>query len=179
MDTPLASYTFRQSALEQGRTYSLYADRLVIEGFGLPPQTYPLSDVQGVRLKYEHTKQREYYLCFIETKRGRLRLRHVSWQSFAKFEDRRATFTPFVKALLAQLARDPAVRFKAGSMVNFIGAIVGIPVMAGLAYLCLTLGRVELALVAGFMLALCVWMLGPSRPRRLDPLAPPPDLLPE
>lgn len=177
MDTPIAQYNFRRSVLERDRTYVLYPDRIEIEG-AERPHVYLLSDVKGVRLKYEHTKQREYYQCLIDTRRGRINLRHLHWQQFARFEDRRATYTPFVKAVLAQLATYPGVRFKAGSMANFISAIIGMPVMAGLVYLCASLGRTGLAVFAGFMFALCVWMVGPSRPRRLDPLAPPADLLP-
>ena len=64
-------------------------------------------------------------------------------------------------------------------MANFIGAIVGAPIMAGLLVLCAWLGRFGSAMLAGFMLGLCLLMLGPSRPRRFDPLAPPEDVLPE
>ena len=173
MDIPLARYSFRRSALEQMRTYTLYPDRLEVDGV-----IYPLDEVQRVHLKYEHTKQREYYQCFVHTRRGRIDLRHVHWQAFAKFEDRRATYTPFVRALLAETARRPHVHYRAGSMANFVGAIVGIPVMGFLVYLCIVLGQIALAGFAGFMLVLCLLMLKPSRPRRLDPLAPPADLLP-
>lgn len=177
-DAPLARYTFRRSVLEEPRTYSLYADRIVIEGSQLPAQTYLLGDVQVVHLKYEHTKQREYYQCFLHTRRGRIDLRHVDYESFGKFQDQRATYTPFVRALLAELARVPGVRFKAGSMVNFIGAIIGVPVMAGLTWLCVSFGRYGLAIFAAAMGGIAVIMIGPSRPRRFDPLAPPADLLP-
>ena len=178
-DAPLARYTFRRSVLEEPRTYSLYGDRIVIEAPQVPPQTYLLADVQTVHLKYEHTKQREYYQCFIHTKRGRIDLRHVHWQSFGEFEDQRATYTPFVRALLAAVAGVPGVRFKAGSMVNFGCAIAGVPLMAGLMWLCISLGRPALAIFAAVMGGIAVLMIGPSRPRRLDPLSPPAVLLPE
>jgi hypothetical protein len=174
-----AQYTFRRSVLEQNRTYSLQPDRVVIEGDGLPPQSYLFTEVRKVHLKYEHTKQREYYQCFIHTTRGRIALRHVDYVSFGKFEDRRATYTPFVRALLAALANVPGVQFRGGSMTNFIGALIGVPVMAGLAWLCFSLGRYVLALFAAAMGGLALMMIGPSRPRRYDPLAPPEDLLPE
>lgn len=173
-----AQYSFRRSVLEQELTYTLHPDRLVVEGAGLPPQSYPLSDVRKVHLKYEHTKQRAYYQCFIHLTRGRIALRHVHYVSFAKFEDRRTTYTPFVKALLAAVAGVPGVQFKAGSMANFIGAIIGVPLMAGLAWLCISLGRFVLASVAATMAFIALLMIGRSRPRRVDPLAPPDDLLP-
>jgi predicted ester cyclase len=179
-DPPLAQYAFRRSVLEQQVTYTLYGDRLVLEnGPLLGPRFHLLSDVRAVRLRYEHTKQREYYECFIHTKRQRIALRHVHWHGPMKFEDRRATYTPFVKALLRELAKYPGVQFRAGSMANFIGAIVGAPVMAGLLILCASLGKIAPAVLAGFMLGLCLLMLGPSRPRRFDPFAPPEDVLPQ
>jgi hypothetical protein len=174
-----AHYSFCRSVLEQGRTYTLHPDRLTVEGYGLQPQTYLLTDVRKVHLKYEHTKQREYYQCFVHTTRGRIDLRHVHYVSFGKFEDRRATYTPFVKALLAALARVPGVQFKAGSMVNFVSAILGVPLMAGLAWLCFSIGRFELAIFAAFIGGIALLMIPRSRPRKLDPLAPPADLLPE
>lgn len=174
-----AAYSFSRSVLEPTRTYSLESGRIVVEGGGLPARIYPLTDVRKVHLKYEHTKQREYYQCFIHTTRGRISLRHVHYVSFGKFEDRRATYTPFVKAVLAALAPLPGVQYRAGSMANFIGAIVGAPVMAGLVWICLNAGRLGLALFAAAMGGLAMWMIPRSRPRRFDPLAPPEDLLPD
>jgi hypothetical protein len=175
----LAQYSFRRSVLEQERTYSLFPDRIVVEGAGLPPQTYLLRDVRRVHLKYEHTKQREYYQCFIHTTRGRIDLRHVHYVGFNDFQDRRPAYTPFVKALLAEVARVPGVEFRAGSMANYVGAIVGVPVMAGLAWLCFSLHRYALAIFAAAMGGLALLMIAPSRPRRYDPQAPPANLLPE
>jgi hypothetical protein len=176
----LAEYVFRRSVLETARRYVVFADRLEIHGGGSPvTTTHFLSDVKGIRLKYEHTKQREYYECRIKLARGSVDLRHVSWFAFGKFEDRRETYTPFVKTLLTQLANQTNVDFRGGSMANFIGALIGIPVMATLAAICVTMGKYGLAVLALFFLTLCGWMLGPSRPRRFDPRKPPEDLLPQ
>jgi hypothetical protein len=171
-------YSFSRSVLEAMRTYSLHPDRIEVVGGGIPARVYLLTDVSKVQLKYEHTKQREYYQCHIHTTRGRVDLRHLHYVSFGKFEDRRATYTPFVKALLAAVAQVPGVQFKAGSMANFIGAIVGLPVMLGLTWICLSLGRYGLAIFAALMAGLALWMIPRSRPRRFDPLAPPEGLLP-
>ncbi|HYH05788.1 MAG TPA: hypothetical protein VEK11_01900 [Thermoanaerobaculia bacterium] len=176
-DTPLAKYCFRRSVLESGACYSVYDDRLVVEG--AMARTILLSEILTVHLKYEHTKQREYYICRIHTARGRVDLRHVSWAGFNNFEDRRRTYTPFVKTLLAQLAGRPGVHFKAGSMANFIGAIIGLPVMLTLGVLALWRGRYGYAALAGFFVTLCIYMIGPSRPRPFDPREPPEDLLPD
>ena len=174
----LAQYSFRRSVLEKERSYSLFEDRIVIEGEELPARVYMFAEVQRVHLKYEHTKQREYYQCFVHTRGGRIDLRHVHYRGFADLEDRRFTYTPFVKALLAELARVPGVQFRAGSMSNFIAAIAGVPVMVGLTWLCVSLGRYGMGIFAAMMGGLAGIMIAPSKPRPLDPLAPPPDLLP-
>lgn len=171
-------YSFRRSVLEQEQTCRLEPDRIVVEG-GATTREYLLAEVRRVHLKYEHTKQREYYQCFIHTPHGRIDLRHVHYVKFGTFDDRRATYTPFVKALLAAVARVPGVQFRAGSTANFIGAILGVPAMSGLAYLCITLGHVGLGIFAASMGGLSLLMIGRSRPRQFDPLAPPEDLLPE
>lgn len=176
-DAPLAQYAFRRSVLEQARTYSLYPDRIEIEG-GMA-QTHMLRDVRRVHLKYEHTKQREYYQCFIHTARGRINLRHVDWQGPGDFKDQRATYTPFVMAVLAQLAPLPNVQFRAGSMANFVAALAGIPIMTALGMLALAHHRYGSAALAGLMAGICLIMIGPSRPRRFAPLAPPEDMLPQ
>lgn len=177
-DDPIAQYRFRRSALEKETTYSLFHDRLVIEGEGVSPRWILLGEVRAVHLKYEHTKQRGYYNCHIHTARGRVDLRHLHWAGFADFEDRRASYTPFVRALLAQLAPHPNVKYKAGSAANFVAAIVGAPLMLVLGIVALSFGLVVPAIGALLMMAVCLIMIAPSRPRTLDPLSPPADLLP-
>lgn len=177
-DAPLAQYTFRRSILEQHRTYLLYPDRIIVESGEFPAQTYLLADVESVRLKYEHSKQRAYYQCFIRTRRGRIALHHLTWQGFGNFHDLRSTYTPFVRVTLAQLANYPNVQLRAGSRVNFIFAILGVPLMAALAVLAVRFDRNGSATLAMLMMTICLMMIGPSRPRKFDPLAPPDDLLP-
>jgi hypothetical protein len=174
-----AHYSFRRSVLEQEQTYSLQPGRIVVEGGGMQPRIHLFSEVRKVHLKYEHTKQREYYQCFIHTAQGRIDLRHVHYVTFGKFDDRRATYTPFVKALLAELAGVPGVQFRAGSMANFIAAILGVPLMLGLTWICLSVGRIGLGAFAAAMGGLALMMIVPSKPKRFDPLAPPDNLLPE
>jgi len=176
---PIAQYTFRRSVFESDQTYIVYPDRIDVEGAGVGPRRYLLNDVRTIHLKYEHTKQRAYYQCIIRFTRARLSFRHLHWMGPGKFEDRRATYTPFVKALLGELSRFPDVQYKAGSMVNFISAILGVPIMAALGLLALAHDRTGSAALAGLMLGICLLMIPRSRPRRLDPLAPPADLLPE
>jgi hypothetical protein len=178
VDGAIAQYAFRRSALEQERTYTLFPDRLVVTEGATTLLSTPLVAVRRVRLKYEHTKQRAYYQCHLYFGTQRLVLRHVHWQSFGRFEDRRLAYTPFIRALLAQLAPIPNIRYQAGSMANFIAAIVGLPLMATLGVVAFMIGSMVPGVLAIAMIVLCLVMLGPSRPRKLDPLAPPEDLLP-
>lgn len=175
---PLWQYAFRRSAIEPEKIYTIYPDRLTVEGASLPAQTYTWPQVRRVHLKYERTKQRAYYQCFIHTDQGRIDLRHVHWQGLMDFTDRRNTYTPFVRSLLRELARYPGVRFDAGSRANFVAAIIGVPLMAGLTLLSLAVGLVLPALLGVFITGLCLLMLRRSRPRVVDPLTPPADLLP-
>ncbi|HEV3049966.1 MAG TPA: hypothetical protein VGX50_06645 [Longimicrobium sp.] len=175
----LASYSFRRGILEPEKTYTLYPDRLEIAAEGQRTEHYPLDHVDTVHLKYERTKQRAYFQCFIHTRQGhRISLRHVHWGGIARFEDRRESYTPFVRAVLQALAGRPGVRFKAGSMLNFIAAILGIPAFAALALLAFSLGSTAPGVFALFMLLLCIPVLRRSRPRSVDPLNPPASVLP-
>lgn len=177
--TALATYSFRRSILEPEKTYTLYPDRLEVGAEGEPAQRYPLDQVDTVHLKYDRTKQRAYFQCFIHTRSGdRISLRHVHWGGLAIFKDRRETYTPFVRAVLRALAGRPGVTFKAGSLLNFIVALVGIPAFAVLAGLAFSIGLTVPGLFALFMLLLCIPVLRRSRPRAVDPQNPPAALLP-
>ncbi|HYH78607.1 MAG TPA: hypothetical protein VEX86_02395, partial [Longimicrobium sp.] len=134
--------------------------------------------VRRVHLKYNHTKQRAYYECHIRFDRWKLFLRHVHWGGPGTFDDRSATYTPFVRALLHQLGQYPHVEMKAGSMVNFIGAIVGVPLFLALGALTISMERWVSTGLAGLMLVICLLSISRSRPRRFTGDTPPADLLP-
>lgn len=174
----LARYAFRRSILESEKTYTLYPDRLEVAAEGEPASVYPLDRVQSVHLKFERTKQRAYFICHIHTRDGRVSLRHVHWGGVLNFEDRRESYTPFVGALLRALASRPGVHFKGGSLLNFVTALVGLPLMAILGMLAYTAGLWPATALATLMVFICVSLLGRSRPRTFDPADPPADLLP-
>ncbi len=174
----LARYSFRRSILEPEKTYTLYPDRLEVRAEGEPARVYPLDGVQSVHLKFERTKQRAYFNCLVDTDQGRVALRHLHWGGVLNFDDRRGSYTPFVRALLQALANRPGVHFKAGSLLNFITALVGLPVMAVLGVLAFSMGLWPATALAALMVFICLSMLGRSRPRSFDPAQPPSDLLP-
>jgi hypothetical protein len=175
---PIASYSFRRSILEPEKTYTLYADRVEVAADGERPRVYPLDQVEGVHLKFDRTKQRAYFQCLVHTAGGRVSLRHVHFAGIANFDDRRATYTPFVRALLLALAQRPGVHFRAGSLLNFVTALVALPLLAVLGVVALTMDRMAPAAFAAFLAFICVSVLRRSLPRGFDPRDPPAALLP-
>lgn len=174
----LARYSFRRNVLEKERTYSLYPDQLVVEEEGVPIQAIDLDRVRKVHLKYERTKQRAYFLCSISGGPQHLELKHLHFGGILKIEDRRETYTPFVRALLLAMAGRPAAQLKAGSMINFISAIVGIPLTLGLGLLMWMLDQWAGIGAATLLLMMCLATLKRSRPRKIDPSNPPAKFLP-
>jgi hypothetical protein len=178
--TAIAQYAFRRSILESEQTYTLYPDRLEIQAEGtVQPEVYRLAQVDKVHLKYDRSKQRSYYSCFIHTPRKKVALRHVHFAGIARFEDRRDTYTPFVRAVLQAVAQqNPRATLKAGSLVNFIMCIVLLPALVGVGVLAYTLGSWAGALTMAFFALMCIGMIPRSRPRTVDPANPPSNVLP-
>lgn len=172
-------YSFRRSILESEKTYTLYPDRLEVTAEGEPARVHPLDQVETVHLKYDRTKQRAYFQCFIHTRTDRIALRHVHWGGPMIFQDRRETYTPFVRALLLALADRQRVHFKAGSLLNFVTALVGLPLMLALGLMALAAGLWPATALAALMVFVCLSILPRSRPRSFDPRDPPAALLPE
>jgi hypothetical protein len=177
--TPVAQYSFRWSILEKDKTYTLYPDRLEIQGEGSRHEVYDLAKVQKVHLKYERSKQRAYYNCFIYTPGKKIALKHVHFGGIGRIEDRRETYTPFVRALLATVAQqNPRAALTSGSMFNFIMCIVMLPFLAGVGVLAYSLDSLGGALTMAFFFVMCIGMIPRSRPRTIDPANPPANLLP-
>jgi hypothetical protein len=175
----VAQYAFRRSILEPEKTYTLYPDRLEIQGEGSPHEVYPLTQVSKVHLRYDRSKQRAYYNCFIHTPIRRVVLRHVHFGGIGRFEDRRETYTPFVRALLQAVARqNPGATLKSGSLVNFVMCILFVPLLAGVGVLAFTLDSWAGALGMAFLVLMCLSMVPRSRPRTVDPADPPANVLP-
>ena len=175
----IAQYAFRRSILESERTYTLYPDRLEIRYEGAQPEVYRLAQVDKVHLKYDRSKQRSYYSCFIHTPGNKVALRHVHFAGIARFEDRRDTYTPFVRAVLQAVAeQNPRATLKAGSLGNFIMCIILLPFLVGVGFLAYTLDSWGGVLTMAFFALMCIGMIPRSRPRTVDPANPPSNVLP-
>ncbi|HEX6368142.1 MAG TPA: hypothetical protein VF006_04380 [Longimicrobium sp.] len=177
--TAVAQHAFRRSILEPEKTYTLYPDRLEIRGEGSPPEVHALAQVEKVHLKYDRSKQRAYYNCFIHTPGRRVSLRHVHFGGIGRFQDRRESYTPFVRALLQAVARqNPHATLRAGSLFNFVMCIILLPLLAGVGLLAFTLNSWAGALGMAFLALMCISMIPRSRPRTVDPADPPANVLP-
>lgn len=174
----LAQYSFRTSAFESERTYTLHPDRLEVRWEGSQGEVYDLSQVQKIHLRYHRTQQRAYFQCFIHTPGRRVMLVHTHWAGIGKFEDRRDTYTPFVRALLLAASKNPGVRLKAGSLPTFITALIFTPVVAVLALAAAWVESWWIALGLAFVTLTCISIIPRSRPRTVDPANPPANVLP-
>ncbi len=178
---PVARHSFRRSVLELGQTSTLYPGELAIHPHGETEQRFPLSAVRKVHLKFHRTKQRGYHQCRITLENGQtFFLQDLHWAGFAKFEDRGATYTPFVLALhQALLPYRDRVQFKSGSLASFLMALLMTPVIGGVLVFALLaqfwLAATGLAVVLFTVLSL----LPSSRPRTYPPESPPEGLLPK
>ncbi|HET7232165.1 MAG TPA: hypothetical protein VFJ16_19315 [Longimicrobium sp.] len=174
----LARHTVRQSILEPEQTFTLFPGRLVVEAEGRPPAAYDLASVERVHLTYDRSKQREYYHCRITAGGRQVKLRHVHFAGPLNFEDRRATYTPFVLQLLQQLEGNPNVRLTSGAWISFIGLLVLLPFILGLIYFAASIGRWGYAAAAGVLLLVLLTSIGRIRPRNFTAGQPPRGLLP-
>ncbi|HEU4559035.1 MAG TPA: hypothetical protein VFS20_14340 [Longimicrobium sp.] len=176
--TGLATYSFRRSAFDREREYVLFPDRIEVREGGFALFALPLGAIRKVRLRYDPSDTRAYYKCNISATVGSIFLRHNSYKSFGEFEDRGPTYATFVRTLLWRLAEYPGVRFRAGSIFNFILSILLIPVLLGVGWWAYTAGAIAGALIVLGVAALCCWLLPRYRPRSFDPLSPPGNVLP-
>jgi hypothetical protein len=175
----LAQHSFRSGIQDTEKTYTLYPDRLEITQAGAAPVVHDLSQVRKVHLKYERSESRTYYRCLIDSpNRRRLTIYSKHWAGIANVQDRRDTYTPFVRALLLAVSRNPGVQLKAGSIPNFIAAIVFTPIVALLAAIAAILQSWWIALGFGVLALTCLSMIPRTRPRTVDPANPPANVLP-
>jgi hypothetical protein len=155
------------------------------------PGRFPHADIRELRLSFDPTRfDTRRHRCDIRTADGR---RAALWSthfvSVAEFEDRAASYTQLVRALIAHVAAaNPQCAFRAGKRpLIYWAEQVFLVVMAAAAVWVLALVGgsglneitwVKLALVAGFI-PLALRYARKNRPRRFEPGAIPPDVLPD
>jgi len=155
------------------------------------PARFPYREIAEIRLLFDPTRfDAQRHRCDITPRSGtRVSLWSTHYVSVGEFEDRGASYRPFVRALVAHAAAaSPACRFRAGkkplvywaeqiflaamaALLVFVLALVG---GSGLSDLVL----LKLAIVAA-MIPLALRYARKNRPRSFAPGQIPPDLLPE
>jgi hypothetical protein len=148
------------------------------------------ADLAEVRLAYAPTRvQKNRFLLSLKSVEGSpLHIGNESYRGLADFEDRSAAFRDFVFALhRAVAATNLAVRFVAGNTSGWYAlhwlmtGLAMAAIIAGLVFF-LTFGLVWVALIKVglivYYLPTLRRYLARNQPRRYDPLAIPPGMLP-
>jgi len=119
-----AAYIARANVLEYEATWRLGADALELQGG--PASTpdavmrVPYREIVAVRLSYAPSRfDHARYRCDLHMRSGqRLAILSTHYAGIANFEDRGASYAPFVRALIARVAEaNPAVRLQSGKNV--------------------------------------------------------------
>ena len=179
----------RANYFEREAAWSLAPDALVSELAGQVTRC-PYGEIAEVRLSYDPTRfDRKRYRCDV-TRRGgdRLTIRSSHFAGIASFEDRAATYTPLVRALIARVAAaNPHCSFRAGKrpLVFWAEQLFLLAMAALLVFVLAALGGsglsdlvlLKLALVAA-LVPLALAYARRNRPRRFSPTAIPEELLP-
>lgn len=181
------AYSVRRHAFENERRWSL-------DDTGLAWQAEDASgrldyaSIAAIRLVYGATRADfTRFLCHVTGRTGAYTIVSTHFNSPGSFSDRRDTYVPFVRALIARAsAANPQCRFFAGvSPAQFWGttlllfvslAILAIAVL-GLGVPALWYLYLKIAVLVVLVPVAFVWIKR-NRPRRFQPSAIPADVLP-
>ena len=115
------TYIARANALEYEAIWRLGPDGLELQGGPTAgPDVvlrFPYRDIVGVRLSYAPSRvDSARYRCDLRMRSGQqLAMLSTHYAGIADFEDRAATYAPFVRALIARVAAaNPSARFRSG-----------------------------------------------------------------
>ncbi len=179
----------RASVLEKETLWRLEGDTLLKIVEGLPPFSIPLHSIVRICLEYAPTQYlKQRCLCRLDDSRGvSASFPSGHYVDFAAFEDRSASYRPFVLELIRRRAAyGPGCRYLAGT--SFANWLLQSTVLAGgLAILTTVLWHLSSAvndwtwerilIVLGMIPAGLLW-LASNRPREFDPARVPQELLP-
>src|SRR5262249_24471179 len=104
-DRPIAEHACRWPLIGAEQWFTLFPDYLVIASDRDATWRIPLADIDHVHLRLFWAKDRTHYLCDLYTVDGyKVSVSNMHFQGYFNHQDRRATYTPFVRALLERLA---------------------------------------------------------------------------
>ncbi|MDP4594136.1 MAG: hypothetical protein NWT00_06170 [Beijerinckiaceae bacterium] len=183
---PDISHTVRNSLIDDERTLCLRDHDLVWSGSKGSGQT-SLTDITDVSLLSYPSFGSRISQCTIRSRDGiKMKIRSHSYRGLNDFEDRSASYTPFVQELcIRTVSANPQARFHAGHssiwylyliILILAVAIIALILIAGMAQAKLTSALP--ALLGLVILLPVIWtQLRRGRGREFDPNDPPPDLL--
>jgi len=184
---PEPVHSVRNSLIDKERSFSLGADALHwrdAAGEG----RMPYAEVRDMRLIGYTALIGEALQCTLRDRNGgKVKIRSAHYRSLGNFEDRTATYAPFVAGLAKRIAAQaPDAKFIAGSTALWIvWLVLGVlcAIVVGLLILSLFDG-VPPAAPAIMAVVICiaavpiaVHRIRSDRARRFDPETPPQDLL--
>ncbi len=183
-------YRKRRNLFEAGETeWRVEDDALVVQTADARLARYPWAELKGVRLGYAPTrfKTRRHDLVLSFTDGRTVEVDNQSFAGVADFEDRSATYVPFVRAVLAKAGTHPDLMVRVGATpmsyalnLSFV-TISFAAVLAVLILLPVDLGVyliIKIVIVATMLPALYRWIRH-ARPRLARPDALPDDALPQ
>lgn len=182
------AHSVRKSLFDEERTFTLELDALCWSGAGKSARRMPYADVRDLRLIGYASPIGESFQCTVRDRKGtKVKLRSAHYRSLNNFEDRTATYAPFVRDLARRVAANaPDAKFIAGSTALWLAwLIVGVLCVGVIALLILSLfeGLPPLgAWIIAIAICLAAMPLAWSRIRKgaahtFDPNMPPPELL--
>jgi hypothetical protein len=184
----MPAHNVRNSLIDKERTFTLGPDALHWRETQGSEGRIPYADVRDMRLIAYTSPIGESFQCALRGKSGgKVKLRSAHYRGLNDFEDRTATYAPFVKALAERVAAAaPDAKFIAGSTgLWIVWLTVGVLFLGVIVLLILSLfeglppaGPWIIALVVCLIAAPLMWRrLGEGGAKTFDPAAPPPALL--
>ncbi len=111
-------YRKRENLFEKGeREWRVEDDALVCRAPGGSERRTPWADIKALQLRFYPTMAKPWlHQITLQTRSGRIVIDNGHFAGLADFEDRSATYTPFARAVLAQIrAQAPGARVHFGS----------------------------------------------------------------
>lgn len=119
------AHSVRNGLADKERSFTLDEDALCWTDAGGGKGRMPNADVRDMRLIAYTSPIGETFQCTLRGTSGKVKLRSAHYASLNNFENRTATYAPFVRALAGKIAAAaPDAKFIAGSTGLWIAAIV-------------------------------------------------------
>jgi hypothetical protein len=181
------AHSVRNSLADKERSFTLGDDALHWTDAGGGKGRMAYADVRDMRLIAYSSPIGEAFQCTLRGKGGKVKLRSAHYASLNNFENRTATYAPFVRALAGRIAAAaPDAKFIAGSTgLWIVWLIIGV-LCLGVAVLLIASLFEGLPPAGPWIAAIVVcaiavpWMwrrVTEGGAKSFDPKAPPPALL--